>query len=362
MDDERDPEWSETAGGAGDRGRKPCVSSKPNSANTCLIHHESVKDDDNLISPRDYNSWITILNAATIRQYTAITDLACRLEGNEVPDIAYHRDCRSLFTMKRDLEALSKQSKETVRDSPSKFRLSSRGLSRKSPMAGPSRVYEAICIFCDKKTKYKKNSRTKETLIKCSEFRGDDSIRKAALHKKDQRILALASRELVAAEAHYHRSCYVIYTRCLSETDKVDPPDTESDMESEDDKSYEDVENEAFKTLSDWIRLNIFPARSVISMSELLEQHICIMNSLGVTEIKRSTKTHFRRKLETEFGDAISITHDDRGKLLVMSSTITVYDLAKTNQRLSRELNEKKDTNDHTDLVKQVAQILRRYK
>ena len=188
--------------------------------------------------------------------------------------------------MKRDLEALSKQSKETVRESPSKFRLSSRGLSRKSPMAGPSRVYEAICIFFVIKNR---------------------STRK--IREQRKHLLSVLSFEV---------------------------------MMTEDDKSYEDVENEAFKTLSDWIRLNIFPARSVISMSELLEQHICIMNSLGVTEIKRSTQTHFRRKLETEFGDAISIKHDDRGKLLVMSSTITVCDLAKTNQRLSRELNEKK--------------------
>ena len=44
--------------------------------------------------------------------------------------------------------------------------------------------------------------------MKCVELRGDDSIRKSALYKKDQRILALASRELVAAEAHYHQTCY----------------------------------------------------------------------------------------------------------------------------------------------------------
>ena len=44
--------------------------------------------------------------------------------------------------MKRDLEALSRESKEPVRESPSKFRFS----SRRSSVAGPLRVYDAICI------------------------------------------------------------------------------------------------------------------------------------------------------------------------------------------------------------------------
>ena len=38
-------------------------------------------------------------------------------------------------------------------------------------------------------------------------------IRTAAIEKKDSRVLAVVSRELVAAEAHYHRSCYRNYTR-----------------------------------------------------------------------------------------------------------------------------------------------------
>ena len=149
MDDyTNDPEWPSTTSrkrkGEADDQEKSCVPSKQ-SGNTkvCVIHHESVKDDDNLISPRDFNSWTTILNAATLRQYTTIADIVSSLNEHEVPDIAYHRDCRSLFTMKRDLEALSRESKETVRESPSKFRLS----SRRSSVAGPSRVYDAICIF-----------------------------------------------------------------------------------------------------------------------------------------------------------------------------------------------------------------------
>ena len=38
-------------------------------------------------------------------------------------------------------------------------------------------------------------------------------IRKSAMEKKDSRILAIASREIVAGKACYHRTCYKGYTR-----------------------------------------------------------------------------------------------------------------------------------------------------
>ena len=44
-------------------------------------------------------------------------------------------------------------------------------------------------------------------------MRADSSIRKIATQKNDSKILALVSRELVAAEAWYHRTCYRSYTR-----------------------------------------------------------------------------------------------------------------------------------------------------
>ena len=52
----------------------------------CVIHHDSIKDDDKLISPRDFDSWITILNAANIRQYIVILDISSSLNERGVPD------------------------------------------------------------------------------------------------------------------------------------------------------------------------------------------------------------------------------------------------------------------------------------
>ena len=44
-------------------------------------------------------------------------------------------------------------------------------------------------------------------------MRAHHSIRKSAMVKKDSRILASAPREIIAAEACYHRTCYKGYTR-----------------------------------------------------------------------------------------------------------------------------------------------------
>ena len=101
----------------------------------------STRLSSTLLSLRTQYSWRTriwknintISKAAKIRQYTAITDIACALKEYGVPDIAYNRDCRSLFTMKRDIESLSKGSHETLSESPSKFLLS----SKRSSKAGP---------------------------------------------------------------------------------------------------------------------------------------------------------------------------------------------------------------------------------
>ena len=73
-----------------------------------------------------------------------------------------------------------------------------------------SRVLIPLCIFCEK-DKYVKGTNSKEKLVKCCELRADETIKQRALQICEANILA--SREVVAAEAHYHRTCYRDYTR-----------------------------------------------------------------------------------------------------------------------------------------------------
>ena len=73
-------------------------------------------------------------------------------------------------------------------------------------------------------------------------MRTDSSIRKIATQKNDtSKILALVSRELVAAEVCYHRTCYRSYTR--PEASSSVNPDMSS--ESSDDE-YARLESDAY--------------------------------------------------------------------------------------------------------------------
>ena len=111
--------------------------------------------------------------------------------------------------MKKTLDAIEKQSNtnlETDRNDEC-TRLSKRQIATSA-----RRTYEVQCIFCEKKHKFLKGEKTRESLVQCRELRADKTISVAAVKKLDTCILAVVSRDLVAAEAHYHRSCYRSYT------------------------------------------------------------------------------------------------------------------------------------------------------
>ena len=60
-----------------------------------------------LVSLKDLESWKTLLNAAVIRNCEGILSISKTLNEGEIPRISYHRKCRSIFTLKRDLKKLS---------------------------------------------------------------------------------------------------------------------------------------------------------------------------------------------------------------------------------------------------------------
>ena len=72
----------------------------------CMIH--CTNSTDALVTLESMESWQTLLNAARIRNYQRLLELSQEDHGNDVPFVQYHRTCRSVFTMKRDLEKLQK--------------------------------------------------------------------------------------------------------------------------------------------------------------------------------------------------------------------------------------------------------------
>ena len=119
------------------------------------------------------------MNAATVRNPEPILEIAKALKEGELPKVICHRQCRSIFTLNRNLDKLSQlDAKERANcDSTDSHRFSIR-----RPTANPNRIYPRVCIFCEK-DKYTRNSRTREELIQCVDMREDETIRKAAVAK-----------------------------------------------------------------------------------------------------------------------------------------------------------------------------------
>jgi len=74
--------------------------------------------------------------------------------------------------MKRDLKKIiSHEKKESKKDI--ELTTDGNGQQRASTRGQPSmsRVYEKICMFCEKKDKYKKGSKTRESLTQARQLR-----------------------------------------------------------------------------------------------------------------------------------------------------------------------------------------------
>ena len=178
------------------------MASKPVN-HTCILHSKTAATDsaDHLIRPQSYESWLTLFEAAKIRNFTPVLDVAQNLEEQELPSIFYHRNCRSIFTLKRDLETIKRKNQNPHDEEDEDFKPA----AKKRNVTTPTRVY------C--KDKYIRSTSSREPLVKAAQLRVDKTLREKALAKCHQTILAVTSRDIVAAETHYHRSCYREYTR-----------------------------------------------------------------------------------------------------------------------------------------------------
>ena len=137
------------------------------------------------------------------RSYAPLLKVSDETPSGTIPSLVYHKTCRSMFTLKRDLQQST---------SNEKTRSSNRGEG--------SQILPKKCIFCNK-DKYLSGKRTRERLVSCQTFQADEKIRNIAKEKNDQRILAIAADELIAREASYHKSCYNSHTAVLYKEDIV---------------------------------------------------------------------------------------------------------------------------------------------
>ena len=317
---------------------------------TCIICGRKVPTTQ-LIKPNGQSSWLSLLDAARIRGFEPI--LKFESDTGEVPDIRYERTCRNNFTHKKSLDRLQK----TDHGGPAPTTEHRRAPRGKAHIA-ESRVYEAKCIFCQKDM-YEKVTHSREKLVQCRDLRAGETVRNAAKQnitlersteerKVDERILALTSRDIVAAEAQYHRTCYRIYTRSrLSE-------ETESNVHTINEESeYWLVESNAYDELFEFIRLDLMKQPRLIMLTDLRDRLECSMRSQGITEIKQSTKKNLRRNLEDAFGSSLLMSSLANRRIVVIPDTLSKETLAKDYVLLKETV--EKQTQDLDEQDKQVV-------
>ena len=118
-------------------------------------------------------------------------------------------------------------------------------------------------------------------------------------------MLAVVSRELVAAKVCYHKSCYRNYTRNIAEL-------------------------QGHEKLFNYIRTDLLQNPRIVKLSELYTMFTSFVNSQGELEILESTRTHFRRSLEKEFRDAIDFEDlYGNNRIFAIPRNLSRMDLAK---------------------------------
>ena len=170
-------------------------------------------------------------------------------------------------------------------------------------------------------------------------------------HKGKSRILTLVSRDLVAAEGHYHSSCYRnYYSRYLN---------TAKSVSTEEGTDHDAVALEkSYTELFHFIRTDLFVTPRVMTMVELFSRLAASMHACGIDTIEDSVKKHIHRTLEREFYSSLHIYRDNEGKLFVFPDNLTMCELTKENLSLRSHLCQLKSLTSE-DIVSKTALKLR---
>ena len=91
----------------------------------CIIHFEQ-RTEERLVEFNDRALWETLLQAAKIRKFEAVIETGQNLRESDIQSVKYHRKCRSVFTLKRDLQKLNSKNDKTFLTTSSNIRSSNR--------------------------------------------------------------------------------------------------------------------------------------------------------------------------------------------------------------------------------------------
>lgn len=313
---------------------------------TCIIKWDSCSNDDSdLVKIKDKRSWDSLVSAARLRNHDGILEIERTQEPNKFPEhVKYHRYCRQMFTMKRDLENL--KANETEKVDTVKLRTSGR-LSNEE-----RREFEKLpktCIFC-KKDKFMKSSKTREKLRLCQEFRADETMRKAAVLREDADMLAICSDELIAKEAMYHHTCYKNYVK-VAQIQVIKHLPMEKDADEPENRAYGAVLQRMYLLL-DYPEILEFMA-----LTEILETKF-IEVGLNDRQVITSAKKNLKRKLQTMLDGFTYINVDN--KLYVYPQTLLLEDIVSSYVGMKNQLESMKTMSDVSKCIAQCASVIKK--
>ena len=152
--------------------------------------------------------------------------------------------------------------------------------------------------------------------------------------------MALTSREIVAAEAHYHRSWYREYTRPKKQGLGCDISD-----------DTQDVDFDAFSDLFEHIRAEVLEKQRVIPMTEVTNQFELFARQRGIEKVRETAKKHIKRKIDAEFGPRLEIFPSSGGKLIVMPANLSVKETGEAKLELEKEVDILRQITQHVDKI-----------
>ena len=187
--------------------------------------------------------------------------------------------------------------------------------------AGPSTILPKECLFCKKR---KTKNRKEEKLHLCIDDRAEKTIRSAAKEKNDYDILSIS--DLISSEAHYHKTCYVMYVKPNDEKEK-----SEQDI----------MEAEAFEMIVRYcLELETVRRNQIISF-----KYLVMMMENKLTEnnlvMKASTRKNLKRKLENKVSSIRFINLEM--ELYVYSKNISLEDVISQYVTTKKELDALKE-------------------
>ena len=156
----------------------------------------------------------------------------------------------------------------------------------------------------------------------------------------------------MAAEAHYHRSCYRNYTRSTARNKELDTSEENHDL-------YGDMEHDSYGDLVNCIKTSVIPNKQIVPLASLTNKLQSFMKLKGVQEVKDSTKKNIKRNILKYLGNSLSVYPDNKGKLLIVPHTVSEETVVKENQRLKEELDPWKSKSNVDNLIDLASNHLR---